>query len=73
MIDSNGVIVINFLVKIFPCIQMLFSLFIREFIAKEIVEYLMNRPAPYVENFQFELPIREQWDKDETIVRDKGA
>ena len=43
----------------------------REFIAKEIVEYLMNRPAPYAENFQFELPDGEQWDTDKTIVQDK--
>jgi hypothetical protein len=43
----------------------------REFIAKEIVEYLMNRPAPYAENFQFELPLGEQWDTDKTIVKDE--
>ncbi len=42
----------------------------REFIAKEIVEYLLNRPAPYAEQFQFELPVGEQWDTDETIVQD---
>ncbi len=43
----------------------------RAFIAKEIVEYLMNRPAPYAENFQFELPVGEQWDTDKTIVQDE--
>jgi hypothetical protein len=31
---------------------------------------LLNRPAPYAEQFQFELPVGEQWDTDETIVQD---
>ncbi|WP_077247247.1 hypothetical protein [Pseudobacillus wudalianchiensis] len=43
----------------------------REFIKQEIVEYMMNRPAPYAEKFQFELPQGEQWDPDVTIVNDK--
>lgn len=43
----------------------------RKFIAKEIVEYMMNRPAPYAENFQFELPVGEQWDPDNTVVQDE--
>jgi len=42
----------------------------REFIAKEIVKYLLGRPAPYAEHFQFELPKGEQWDTDTTIVDD---
>lgn len=42
----------------------------REFIAKEIVEFMMGRPAPYAERFQFELPKGEQWDTDESIVQD---
>ena len=43
----------------------------RAFIAKEIVEYVLGRSAPYAENFQFELPIGEQWDTDITIVQDE--
>ncbi|MEH7177003.1 hypothetical protein [Neobacillus vireti] len=43
----------------------------RAFIAKEIVEYVLGRPAPYAENFQFELPLGEQWDTDITIVEDE--
>ena len=43
----------------------------RAFIAKEIVEYVLGRPAPYAENFQFELPKGEQWDSDITIVQDE--
>ena len=43
----------------------------RAFIAKEIVEYVLGRPAPYAESFQFELPIGEQWDSDITIVQDE--
>lgn len=43
----------------------------REFIKQEIVEYMMNRPAPYAEKFQFELPQGEQWDPDITIVKDE--
>ena len=43
----------------------------REFIKQEIVEYMMNRPAPYAEKFQFELPQGEQWDPDVTIVKDE--
>lgn len=43
----------------------------REFIKKEIVEYLMDRPAPYAEKIQFELPEEKQWDPDVTIVKDK--
>ena len=42
----------------------------REFIAKEIVEYLMDRPAPYAENFQFELPKGPQWFTDKPLVQD---
>ncbi|ALC92659.1 hypothetical protein AM500_04535 [Bacillus sp. FJAT-18017] len=42
----------------------------REFIGKEIVEYLMGRPAPYCKGFQFELPKGEQWDTDKPIVQD---
>ena len=42
----------------------------RNFIAKEIVAYIMGRSAPYCEGFQFELPVGEQWDTDETIVQD---
>ncbi|WP_409271397.1 hypothetical protein V1499_18205 [Neobacillus sp. SCS-31] len=42
----------------------------REFIAKEIVEYIMGRPAPYAERFQFELPQGEQWDTDKPVVQD---
>ena len=42
----------------------------REFIKKEIVEYVMNRPAPYAEKFQFELPKGEQWDPDVAVVDD---
>lgn len=42
----------------------------REFIKKEIVEYMMDRPAPYAERFQFELPQGEQWDPDVTVVKD---
>ncbi|WP_411843874.1 hypothetical protein [Salinicoccus sp. HZC-1] len=44
----------------------------REFISKELVEYLMGRPAPYAENFQFELPEGEQWFTDETTVDDQA-
>lgn len=43
----------------------------RDFIKQEIVEYMMNRPAPYAEKFQFELPQGEQWDPDVTVVRDE--
>lgn len=43
----------------------------REFIKKEIVEYMMSRPAPYAERFQFELPQGEQWDPDVTVVNDE--
>lgn len=43
----------------------------RAFIAKEIVEYVLGRPAPYAEDFQFDLPIGEQWDPDITIVHDE--
>ena len=43
----------------------------REFIKKEIVEYVMNRPAPYAEKFQFELPQGEQWDPDVAVVEDE--
>ena len=43
----------------------------RAFIAKEIVEYVLGRPAPYAESFQFELPVGEQWDPDVTIVQDE--
>ncbi|NEU32426.1 hypothetical protein GN156_16895 [bacterium LRH843] len=43
----------------------------RAFIAKEIVEYVLGRPAPYAENFQFELPKGEQRDPDITIVQDE--
>ncbi len=43
----------------------------RAFIAKEIVEYVLGRPAPYAEKFQFELPKGEQWDPDVTLVQDE--
>lgn len=43
----------------------------REFIKNEMVEYLMNRPAPYAERFQFELPKGNQWDTDKTVIQDK--
>ena len=43
----------------------------RAFIAKEIVEYVLGRPAPYAEKFQFNLPKGEQWDTDITIVQDE--
>ena len=43
----------------------------RAYIAKEIVEYSMDRPAPYAESFQFQLPVGEQWDTDKAIVEDK--
>ena len=43
----------------------------RAFIAKEIVEYVLGRPAPYAEDFQFDLPKGEQWDPDITIVQDE--
>lgn len=43
----------------------------RAFIAKEIVEYVLGRPAPYAEKFQFELPKGEQWDTDISIVQDE--
>lgn len=43
----------------------------REFIKNEIVEYMMNRPAPYAEKFQFKLPEGEQWDPDVTVVEDE--
>ncbi|WP_164219716.1 hypothetical protein [Virgibacillus sp. YIM 98842] len=42
----------------------------REFIAKEISKYLLGHPAPYAEQFQFELPEGVQWDTDETTVVD---
>jgi len=42
----------------------------RDFIAKELVEYLMGRPAPYCENFQFGLPQGDQWDADVAVVQD---
>lgn len=42
----------------------------RAFIAKEIVEYILGRPAPYAESFQFDLLKGEQWDTDVTIVQD---
>lgn len=42
----------------------------RDFITRELVEYLMNRSAPYAENFQFDLPEGEQWFTDETTVDD---
>lgn len=44
----------------------------REFIAKEIVEYLMDRSAPYAENFQFELPVGPQWFTDSPLVQDEA-
>ncbi|MCM3088399.1 hypothetical protein M3557_10760 [Bhargavaea ginsengi] len=43
----------------------------RNFIKHEIVEYVMNRPAPYCEAFQFELPEGSKWDTDKTVVQDK--
>ncbi|MFJ7971948.1 hypothetical protein [Psychrobacillus sp. NPDC096389] len=43
----------------------------REKIAEQITEFLMNRPAPYAEKFQFELPQKEQVDPDVTIVKDE--
>ncbi|RHW32758.1 hypothetical protein D1B33_16455 [Lysinibacillus yapensis] len=43
----------------------------REFIKKEIVEYMMNRPAPYAEKFQFQLLQGEHWDPDVTVVEDQ--
>lgn len=43
----------------------------REFIKNEIVEYMMNRAAPYAEKFQFKLPEGEQWDPDVTVVEDE--
>ena len=43
----------------------------RDFIKNEIVEYMMDRPAPYCEAFQFELPQGSQWDTDKAVVQDK--
>ncbi|OCA84569.1 hypothetical protein A8F94_17615 [Bacillus sp. FJAT-27225] len=43
----------------------------REFIKHEIVEYMMNRPAPYAEKFQFDLPQGDQWDPDVPVVDDE--
>lgn len=44
----------------------------RQFIVEELPKYLMNRSAPYAEEFQFELPQTEQIDPDETLVKDEA-
>lgn len=36
----------------------------RDFAKEEIASFLLNRPAPYAENFQFDVPSGEQWDPD---------
>jgi hypothetical protein len=36
----------------------------RNFAKEEIAAFLMDRPAPYAENFQFDLPAGVQWDPD---------
>lgn len=45
----------------------------RKFNAKEISAYIMNRPAPYAETLQFELPPGKQYDTDKTAIADKAA
>lgn len=45
----------------------------RKFTASEIAAYVMNRPAPYAENFQFELPTSKQYDTDKTTIGNKAA
>lgn len=45
----------------------------RKFCANEMAAYAMNRPAPYAENFQFELPTSEQFDPDKTTIYNKAA
>lgn len=43
----------------------------RQFIVQELPKYLLDRSAPYAEEFQFELPQTEQIDPDETLVQDE--
>lgn len=45
----------------------------RKFNAKEMSAYIMNRPAPYAEDFQFELPAGKQYDTDKTTIANKAA
>ena len=40
----------------------------RKTLSENISAYAMNRPAPYAESLQFELPQGETTDKDETII-----
>ena len=40
----------------------------RKTLSETISAYAMNRPAPYAEGFQFELPQGATTDKDETII-----
>lgn len=44
----------------------------RKFCANEMAAYVMNRPAPYAEQFQFELSSGEQFDTDKTIIKKKA-
>ncbi|RNF41137.1 hypothetical protein [Planococcus salinus] len=41
----------------------------RKFCANEMAAYALNRPAPYAEQFQFELPAGEQFDTDITTIK----
>lgn len=43
----------------------------RDFAKKEIAAFLMDRPAPYAEHFQFDLPTGVQWDPDHVAAADE--
>ncbi|WP_052131424.1 hypothetical protein [Planococcus sp. CAU13] len=45
----------------------------RKFTASEMAAYAMNRPAPYAERIQFELPETKQYDTDKTTIGNKAA
>ena len=42
----------------------------REFYTEQTAAYVMNKPAPYAEQFQFDLPTEEKFDTDETTLQD---
>ena len=44
----------------------------REFYTEQTAAYVMNKPAPYAEQFQFELQTEEKFDTDEMTIQDEA-
>lgn len=45
----------------------------RELYTEQTAAYVMNRPAPYAEQFQFELQTEEKFDTDEMTIQDEAV